>query len=599
MQRSAVRQARRVPSPAPMVHIGHMQRRTLWINLALGGALLLAVIVLMASLLPRPSQDPGRTVTAELGTVTATVTANGTVERSGTVDLAFRATGTVTEVSVQAGDSVRAGQVLARVQDAAAQQQLASAQSTLVQAMSNAQGSANSTATAQQALADAIALADATNVRNEQAVIQAKSNLQATQDAWSDACLDINNPACPNPAAQAQLRAAQNAVTSGQQAYDNAVATAVQNEIGYTLTVNQRRVSSERATAERISDCDTYGASSSSCQSANSAELTAQQSYETALNSRTAGLLADQQAMMTASMTLSDAQVALQRTQADLRKANADAVRTAKQALTNAKQAYEIGLISGRQSVNQARTSLNTAQQSNAEMALADGQVLSANQAAIESAQALVAAAEQGVADTTIVAPIDGIVGSVSYVVGESAGAATTSGTPGITLLPKTGLEVLAEFAEADAARVTVGDRATVTFAALAGTTSQGTVLAVDEVATTGANALVTYGVRVAVTDPPEGVREGMTASVTVTVEEATDVIFLPPGVVTERDGGAYVLAPLAEGGTKEIPVTLGLKGDIGTEITGGLAVGDVVVVPEAQDGAAQFPPGGVPGESS
>ncbi|MFM8895614.1 MAG: hypothetical protein ACKOE2_09625, partial [Actinomycetales bacterium] len=97
--------------------------------------------------------------------------------------------------------------------------------------------------------------------------------------------------------------------------------------------------------------------------------------------------------------------------------------------------------------------------------------------------------------------------------------------------------------------------------------------------------------------DAPQGVREGMTASVTVTVDEATDVLFLPPGVVTEREDGAYVQVPLAEGGTEEVLVTLGLKGDLGTEITQGLAPGDEVVVPEADTGAASFPQGGIPGE--
>jgi len=574
-----------------------MRRRTVWINLALGGALLVAVIVLLASLAPRGPAAPARTVTAEIGTVTATVTANGTVERSGTVDLAFRATGTVTEVSVQAGDSVRAGQVLARIQDAAAQQQLASAQSTLVQAMSTAAGAATSTSTAQQALNDAVALADATKTRNEQAVIQAKANLKAAEDTWSDTCLDVSNPSCPNPAAQAQLRAAENAVTSGQMGYDNAVATAVQNEIGYNLNVSQKQVSAERATSTRTSDCGTYGADSSNCRSAEGSELSAKQSYESALNSRTAGLLADKQAMMNASRTLSDAQVALQRTQAELRKTHADAVRAAKQTLTNAEQTYQIGLISGRQSVTQATSSLFANGQATTEMSLADGAELSANQAAIQAAQTLVAAAEQAVADTTIVAPIDGVVGDVRYVVGESASATSAGDAPGITLLPKGELEVVAAFAEADASRIEVGDQATVTFAALAGTTSQGTVVSVDEVATTGTNALVTYGVRVQVADAPQGVREGMTASVTVTVDEATDVLFLPPGVVTEREDGAYVQVPLAEGGTEEVQVTLGLKGDLGTEITQGLAPGDEVVVPEADTGAASFPQGGIPGE--
>ena len=575
-----------------------MKRRTLWINISLGVGLLLALVVLAVSLRPAAPEAPARTVTAEVGTVTATVTANGTVERSGAVDLAFGSSGTVTEVAVEVGDVVTQGQVLARIENSDALRQLASAQSTLAQALSAATSAGVGAQSAQQTLANAIATAEETNTRNRQAVIQARSNLRATEATWSEACLNITDPTCPNPAAQAQLRAAENSVTSGRLAYDNAVATAVQNEIGYNLNVNQSRVSAERSQANQSSACTTYGSDSSSCISANDALLSAQQLYESALNSRTAGLLADRQAIATASMTLSNANVALQRAQADLRKAHKDAVRAATQTLTNAKQTYDLGVISGEQSVNAARAALATAQQSTTEVALPDGRELSASEAAIESAQTLVAAAEQAVADTTIIAPINGRIGFVTYVVGESSGSLTATDRTGITLLPEGDLEITADFAEADAARVRIGDPVTATFAALGGASAAGTVTAVDEVATTGANSLVTYGVRVQLTDAPEGVREGMTASVTVTVDEVTDVLLVPAGVVTERDGRAFVLRPLEDGTTEEVAVTLGLKGDVATEVQSGLSAGDTVVVPEADEGAVQFPQGGVPGGS-
>ena len=500
-----------------------MKRRTLWINLALGGALLLALVVLVTSLRPSALEAPARTVTAEVGTVTATVTANGTVERSGTVNLAFGAAGTVTEVAVETGEAVTAGQVLARVEDSAALQQLASAQSTLAQALGAATSADAGVASAQAALANAIATAEETNKRNKQAVTQARSNLRAAQATWSDACLTTTDTTCPNPAAQAQVRAAEAAVKTAQTTLDNAIATAASNEVEYNVAVNQKLVLQNKAQADKNASCDP--ADTSTCRSAESSLISAQQAYENARIARDSGRLADQQSIANATNSLASANVALQRAQADLRKANSDAVRTATQTLTNAQQTYEIGVIAGKQSVNQARVNLITAQEATSEVTLADGQELSPSQAAITSAQTLVAAAEQAVAATTIVAPIDGVIGSVNYVVGESSTGVAASDARGITLLPQGSLEVLADFAEADAARVQVGDPATVSFAALSGASAQGTVLAVDEVATTCTNALVTYGVRVQLTETPDGVREGMTASVTVTVDEASDVL--------------------------------------------------------------------------
>ncbi len=550
-----------------------------WVNLSLAGVLVLALAVLLISLRPSAPEAPRSTVTATVGTVTATVTANGTVERSGTVDLTFGAVGTVTEVAVRVGDRVQQGDVLARIDNVQALQQLASAESTLAQA----RGSAS---TAQQTLTNAIATAQATNERNRQAVTQAKSNLRAAEALWSDACVVSSDPTCPNPSAQAQVRAAESTVTAAQATLDGAVATAASNATRYGVTVNQAFATQNTAQAHRDASCDPAG--TAACRTAESTLLSAQQAFENARIARDAGLLADRQAVITATNSLATANVALQRLHADLRKAGSDAVRTARQALTNAEQAYELGKITGRQSIAQAESSARS---------IGD-EAPTASEAAVAAAEAAVAAAQAAVDDTTIIAPMDGTVGAVSYVVGEiSTGSAPTDAS-GITLVPTGALEVLADFAESDAAKVRVGDPVTVTFAALAGATAQGTVAAVDGVATTGANALVTYGVRVQLTDAPEGVSEGMTASVTVTVDEVTEVLFLPAGVITERDGQAFVLRPGPDDTTEEVAITLGLKGDTGTEVTGGLAVGDTVVVPEADEGGSQQPDSGIPGGS-
>ncbi|MFM8515450.1 MAG: efflux RND transporter periplasmic adaptor subunit [Actinomycetota bacterium] len=555
-----------------------MKRR--WVNLSLAGVLVLALAVLLISLRPSAPEAPRSIVTAAVGTVTATVTANGTVERSGTVDLTFGSVGTVTEVAVRAGDRVQQGDVLARIDNVLALQQLASAESTLAQA----RGSAS---TAQQTLTNAIATAQATNERNRNAVTQSKSNLRAAEALWSDACVVSSDPTCPNPAAQAQVRAAEATVTSAQATLDAAIATATSNATRYGVALNQAFATQNQARAERDASCDPAG--TSTCRAAESGLLTAQQAFENARLARDAGILADTQAVTSATNSLASANVALQRVHAELRMAGRDAVRTARQALTNAEQTYALGEITGRQSVAQAESSAKSV----AEEAPA------ASDAAVTAAEAAVAAAQAAVDDTVIIAPIDGIVGEVSYVVGEVSTGSSPTDASGITLVPTGALEVLADFAESDAAKVRVGDPVTVTFAALAGATAQGTVAAVDGVATTGANALVTYGVRVQLTDAPEGVSEGMTASVTVTVDEVTDVLFLPPGVITERDGQAFVLRPGPEDTTEEVTITLGLKGDTGTEVTGGLAVGDTVVVPEADESGSQQPDSGIPGGSN
>src|SRR4051794_5408549 len=62
-----------------------------------------------------------RTVAVQTGTVTKTVTADGTVASASTASASFRTGGTITAISVQVGQVVKKDQVLAKVDPADAQ----------------------------------------------------------------------------------------------------------------------------------------------------------------------------------------------------------------------------------------------------------------------------------------------------------------------------------------------------------------------------------------------------------------------------------------------------------------------------------------------
>jgi macrolide-specific efflux system membrane fusion protein len=65
-----------------------------------------------------------RSVPVQQGTVTASVTADGSLESAGSAAASFTTAGPVTSISVRVGDKVKKGQVLARVDPAAAQRSL-------------------------------------------------------------------------------------------------------------------------------------------------------------------------------------------------------------------------------------------------------------------------------------------------------------------------------------------------------------------------------------------------------------------------------------------------------------------------------------------
>ncbi|MGA1146751.1 MAG: efflux RND transporter periplasmic adaptor subunit [Candidatus Nanopelagicales bacterium] len=567
-----------------------MKRRTLWVNLAIGAVIVVVLGLIVTSLRSAPPPQDQKTVTVERADVTATVTASGTVERAGVVELIFATGGTVTSVDVAPGDAVATGAVLATVDDTTALQQLASAESTLAQAVQSAASTDASISSASAAVTDAQRIARETNKRNRLAVDQARESLAVAEDLWDEACLDPGNATCPNPSAQAQLRAAQASVDSAQRTFDTAVENAANNAIGYDVAVNQAgEVLTQRHKQER-SECHGAGAATTACASAQTATVTARQAHENAIRARTTGLLADQQAQLAASLSLASANVSLQRAQVDLRKAGDDAVRSARQALDSAERVFEQGKASGEQSVRSAQSALTSALASQATIELADGGEVTPAEAAIAAAQTGVAVAQAAVEDTQLVSPVSGIVGTVPYVVGSLA----TAATGGITVIPEGPLEVVADFAESDASGIEVGASASVTFDALAGAESDGTVVAVDPVATTSNSGLVTYRVRVQVTDAPDTVREGMTASVAVLVAESRDTLVVPQAAIAGSGDRASVLVSGADGVSTSVPVTIGLQGDNGTEILGGVDEGDVLVIPSAED--VSFPDGGVPG---
>lgn len=566
-----------------------MKRRTLWLNLGIGVVIVAVLGLILVSLRGGQQPDDERTVTVVRGDITATVTASGTVERAGVVELAFASAGTITSVEVQPGDAVTAGQVLATVEDTNALQQLAAAESTLAQAVQSAASTDASVSSASAALSNARRIAEQTNERNALAVTQAKESLAAAEDLWDESCLDPGNATCPNPAAQAQLRAAQASIDSAQRAFDTAVENAANNAIGYDIAINQANEILGLRRSQETTACEGVA---SGCSSAREATVAARQAYDSAVRARTSGLLVDQQAQQTASLNLASANVALQRMQAELRKAGDDAVRSARQALATAERVLRQGEVAGEQSVQAAQSALESAQASEATIEIPGEGPVTAADAAIAAARTGVEAAQLAVDDTRLVAPVSGTVGQVPYVVGEIAAPSATSG--GLTIIPDGPLEVVADFAESDAAGIRPGAQATVTFDALAGSQAQGVVVFVDPVATTSNTGLVTYGVRVQVEDPPPTVREGMTASVAVVIDEVTDVLLVPQAAITGAGERASVLARGPDGVAVSTPVIVGLQGDNGTEITSGVAEGDVLVIPSAED--VSFPEGGVPG---
>lgn len=75
--------------------------------------------------------------------------------------------------------------------------------------------------------------------------------------------------------------------------------------------------------------------------------------------------------------------------------------------------------------------------------------------------------------------------------------------------------------------------------------------------------------------------REGMTVTVSIIVQQVTDVLLVPNSAITTQRGQSYVQVVLADGTTEERAITTGISDWQYTEVTEGLSEGELVIIPE------------------
>jgi RND family efflux transporter MFP subunit len=576
-----------------------MKRRIVWINLGLALVLVAAGVGVYFWLFAPKTEvaTGGRLVSVQSGTVSETVTASGTVETAGILELSFPSGGIVDAVKVSEGDRVKKGKKLVTLDSTSAKQSVANAQSTYVQVLNDRDHTAVSVdqaqlsvSQAQQAVEDAKKTATINKESYRQAIDNAKVTLTDAQTKWADTCLDPNGT-CPNADAWTQLRSAESDVTNAQTAYTQAVQSASDSETTNTLKVNQAAVSLRTAEAKQSNDCSAYGSSSSQCASAKDGVLNAQQQLELAQNNQTVARNQGQQSLVNADAKVTQANLNLKKLQTSLAKTAKDAITAARESLASAELNQTKGLTSDQQTVDKAKQSLATSKLSVESVTTGSG-ASSSSQAQLAAARAGVKTAEAALEQTVITAPVPGRVAAVDATEGSPAAAGATV----VTLIPRDQYQVTASFSEADALKLKAGQTATITFDALPNEEATGVVSSIDIVPTTSTTSTVTtYGATISLEDAPDGLKEGMTASVVVTTNEVTDVLWAPSAAVTTA-GGQSTVTVRKDGVDTTVQVVTGLAGDSGTELSSGVAAGDQLVVSTTTTGTSGFPFGGPPG---
>jgi RND family efflux transporter MFP subunit len=192
----------------------------------------------------------------------------------------------------------------------------------------------------------------------------------------------------------------------------------------------------------------------------------------------------------------------------------------------------------------------------------------------------------------TITSPIAGVVTTVNI----HKGLAAPSGDA--IVIDATTFQVTADVVESDLSKVSVGQAASVSVAAV-GANLDGTVTAIAPTAVgSTSGSVVSYAVTVEIKNAPAAMRAGMTADVTITVANASNVLTVPASALRGTAGNYSVLVLGSDGTPTAVPVQVGLVTNTTAEIKSGLSEGQAVVtgVANAQTGNPTVTNGGFGG---
>jgi len=232
-------------------------------------------------------------------------------------------------------------------------------------------------------------------------------------------------------------------------------------------------------------------------------------------------------------------------------------------------------------SLGQASSSLETL------LAGADPLDVQSSQLSIQQQELSLQTAQQNFDDCYLRSPIDGVVSAITAVIGE------TVSSPAVTIVGQSQVAQVT-LNEVDAAKVKVGDKATMTFDALPNLSVAGQVVELDPVGTVS-QGVVDYNAQVALAQPNDQVKPGMSVTANIVTQADQGVIVVPNAAITTQGGVSYVSEPATAVSDAEIasssaggvilpvaprlvPVTVSISNDTETEITSGVAAGDQII---------------------
>ncbi|MFN2520629.1 MAG: biotin/lipoyl-binding protein [Candidatus Limnocylindria bacterium] len=596
---------------------------------------------------PAPAAEV-RTAPVTRSSVTQTVAVSGSVNAAGQARLNFKTAGRLAEVYVSVGSKVGVGQPLARLDVSDLQSTLAQAQANVVAAQAKydqtiAGAAPEDIAIAQQNVEHAQRSLDETqrSTQNDLAAAQqslqkVKTNYQAAKVnfanfAWG-ARQDVANyqTAVAAPLSQISATVTELSVMSQTTDVKAAIASLDQAEAALTnaavysngiLASALTDYGAAQATLVAITDtfdaamasgADTSGMSGA-FQTAQAAFTSAATRLSTATDAVATQITAAQTAVTSAQNSLntvtSRADLGLDQARTELGAVQvrltaeqqqsgslkskitqgtsaltpiADTVSgtyvTMQQSVTTSQEKAAASIMSAQNSVESAQASFSKT------AAAPKSTDISSAYASLLAQQTAVDTAQSNIDNATLKATIPGVVAQISGQAGEQVAAGSVA-NPFILIANTTSLALHGTVGEADVAKMTPGQVATVTVDAVGTERMTGKVTALDPVATIQQGVPV-YGIDVTIDVAAANVRPGMTGTANVILASKQGVLTVPNLAIRSGNGRRFVQV-LRNGQPQDVEVTFGISNDTVTEVSLGLQDGDLVVLPQPRAGAS------------
>jgi HlyD family secretion protein len=498
--------------------------------------------------------------TVSQGTIVSTVSGTGQVAAQRELDISPTVSGEVTAVYVNQGDQVVAGQKLMQIDDTDA-----------VQTVQNDEASLASAQLSLQQIQDPDQV---TALQTQDSLTEAEQSLAADQvsleKSYSDGYTAVSNAFIDIPTVIDDIN---NMLTDS--ALDAQNLRDLPTGSSYLLTAGTEVGTAKADYATNLSDYKDISPSSatSSIQSLIDETGNTLKDVSTALN-ETSSYIDYIKSLQPSDVKLDPTLVADDSTvTTDISKINSD-LSSVSSSITTIQNSNDT-ITNDQASVNEKQATISEGGTS--------PYTLESAEMSVSQQQNNLASAEEDLAKYTITAPFDGTVAQINDLVDDQAGS------DAITLVTNQETAVLS-LNEIDAAKVNVGDKATLTFDAFPDLTLTGTVGQVDTIGTV-TQGVVNYSVTIVFDTQDPDIKPGMSVSAAIITDTAVDTIEVPSSAIqTTSAGASYVLIPqgptiTTAAGTvsTEAPtqqtITVGVSDDTNTQVLSGLTSGEKIVV--------------------